>query len=463
MFNLDEFKKAMSNSGVYRCAASFFWISLSYNAVRNVPVSKMAITDMQQKLFSSFDHYPVSMPIVIAIPTRTYDVSSHLGALRRVSPEEPEHAMIFAMSGALDAASDEEIEEMKTFLLSVPFEFRLLPTESQSYFHQINMRESLSIAFAASARSNLQRVFELMGLRAKHGGTAPPAEIARIWNADVKMSKLSEAVTGDFARHAITVWDNLLLHPRVRAHILRAEEEWGKEAPFNSVYKLAAISSKSAGDPELAEWCCAAISDLARQHLIPMDEFSIRNLSGSKHKPGILDLVALKRTLLSYLLTSFLDQIASEDTKKSLKKLGSHADARKAFGNPSAPLKPEWFSVLPKSGLLLCTMILDSVYNIKYDNQLRNILSRSRTISAEALVSEKPMSDVMDDIRAAACEEGFYIPVGSKKDITSHEHVTREHVTTMMMHISLCMHACLSAHVRMCMPECTLLEGVAQR
>ena len=142
----------------------------------------------------------------------------------------------------------------------------------------------------------------------------------------------------------------------------KAEEEFGKRTPWDSVTKLEWVykkAGKSIHTRRRMIWALSAITDLVRCKMVTPGELSIGGLSGAKRGGrGMLDLVLLKLDLLDALLVHQADKVGlSADSKCKLRTVyvavrqTVHHDCR----GPSAE---SWSSVCPcnvcvqRSGLL---------------------------------------------------------------------------------------------------------------
>ena len=228
VFNEQKWSDAMAaRVPEYQCAGSFFWIDLGYNAVPDIPVSQAAIRHFSDQILNAGK---LPFPTTIAIPGPSYDVKAHLGKLKRVSPEEPEMAMIFALDNSLRMdGSYDNAEKVKTILLSMTLEFKVLATPEACFLCQVNLREYITGLFTVAARSAVQRIIELMLFRDRQKTKMSASDLALKWIDEVKMASISEKVTADFVRQAQAVYDNLFKNGQTFDIIMAAEQEWGKQ------------------------------------------------------------------------------------------------------------------------------------------------------------------------------------------------------------------------------------------
>ena len=105
VFVEEVFRAAMSTAGTYDASCNLFWLNLKWSAAPKVPVNRSSVDRLKERLFSNgpqrFDKVTV-----VAVGE---DLVVNRGNLRRVSPEEPEHAFIFALSDAISRGESHEV------------------------------------------------------------------------------------------------------------------------------------------------------------------------------------------------------------------------------------------------------------------------------------------------------------------------------------------------------------------
>lgn len=72
-----------------------------------------------------------------------FDPMAHKGSLLRVSPEEPIHAWLLAVSRDIDSQVDQSVlDQWLHSALTVTFHFEVLQSEDEKYFRAANLREA---------------------------------------------------------------------------------------------------------------------------------------------------------------------------------------------------------------------------------------------------------------------------------------------------------------------------------
>ena len=325
-------------------------------------------------------------------------------------------------------SSDTNAERVKDILLSMTFEFKSLATPEACFLCQVNLREYIAGLFAVAARSAVQRIMELIGFRDRKKNKLAHNELANAWASEVSMSSISEKVTADFVRNATNVYDNLLKHADIARIIMTAEHEWGKQSPFDSVYKLAAVASKCTS-AEQSIWVCASIVDAVKNGFVQAGEFSVRMLSGKgAGNHGFIDLCLQKLWIYKYISTDFLSQHKfSSDTMSKIHEMSCHDNCRVLFGfKTQKAANMAWLGTLPESGWKLCTLVENVCYCTTYDTDLKTLAKDGKSV--REIMEEAPMKERLDELLEALENES------SKGGQTMQPSTTTED-TTIMSHI----------------------------
>ena len=100
------FKAAMSSAGTYDAACNLFWVNFKWSAAPKVPINRDSVKRLQSRMYGKGQPALFERPTVIAVAE---DLLVSKGNLRRVSPEEPEHAFLFALRDAIVAGESDEV------------------------------------------------------------------------------------------------------------------------------------------------------------------------------------------------------------------------------------------------------------------------------------------------------------------------------------------------------------------
>ena len=169
----------MKDKQDYLCGVNLLWADPLLSVTPAVPLIAGAILEIAETMFPNgpaglVDH-------VLTLKSGPLNK----GAALRVSPEEPQHAVIFKIAARIDEEAEEaELLEWKRVLLSFPGKFIHLDTDDDVYFHVTNAREKVKSAAAAISHKTSQIIFDIHGYRVKKEselGPLTPAAIAQFY------------------------------------------------------------------------------------------------------------------------------------------------------------------------------------------------------------------------------------------------------------------------------------------
>lgn len=99
----------MSTAKAYDASCNLFWLNLQWSPCPSVPINRSAVDMLRRVYFTKPSRFPT--PIVVAVPAggmTALEFHSTKGNLRRVSPEEIEHAFLLAVADAVIRGDSEE-------------------------------------------------------------------------------------------------------------------------------------------------------------------------------------------------------------------------------------------------------------------------------------------------------------------------------------------------------------------
>lgn len=129
-------------------------------------------------------------------------------------------------------------------------------------------------------------------------------------------------------------------------------------------------------DPEKIAWVFNAIRDQIDRKLMQPKDLTERQLMGSKGGRGLIDLFLLKRDLLKYLTTTWLDELKmpSDMKAKAPEVLASHKSYAQHMSpiEGAQPVQMTWRRTWSQSSILAMALIEDLVYGDGNDTALRS-------------------------------------------------------------------------------------------
>ena len=397
-------KQALEGKGSYTCGANLLWIDLLVSITPNVPVNEASIQKGMDKYFPSPDiNWELGKVVIGVLPAQLDVLAEGKTAptgLRLLSPEEYLHSFVLKVADRVRAAASMgELKSWANLMLSLPVTFQLAASQEKLYFSGISIRENYGTGFDLLFRSTVQRIYELAIYRDSQTAKMTYKEVAQKWKSSVTFSTITEE--GDakdwssFVEVALSVYDRCLKHPVVQRLILDAEEKWGKQTPWDSVYKLETLVSKcgkpsgradTAGPLDRMAWVIRRVHDFLDSEQLQRTALSVRNLSGKGlfgHK-GTADLLVYKYGLgvyiKDYLEGSVLDATQKAEIRNVFR---DHETYRASFGSPGRMAEHDlsWMGALCKPARTACSVLKQLVYTTEYDAKIKRMMTSGALVA----------------------------------------------------------------------------------
>ena len=126
--------------------------------------------------------------------------------------------------------------------------------------------------------------------------TPPPPPHPEAYQEKGALSPVTEKVTESYVDCAMTVHQRALSVPEVRAIVFEAEDRFGVNTPFDSLYKIESIIKRAKSAENIHYVCDYIYSNFQQEQLTTI---SVRDLTGKGHGgKGLVDLALFKRDLL---------------------------------------------------------------------------------------------------------------------------------------------------------------------
>ena len=143
---------------------------------------------------------PSTFPFEVTLAVADVNTDVVLGAMQRVSPEEPCHQAILSVSEAINKkVGDAILHKWRNLLLNVPTNFVIVSVGLNRYWMAINLREEIAENFTTLVRSLKQRIHEIFGFKLDQekatGGTVSNNTLALQYKKNMKYAKGTEHVT----------------------------------------------------------------------------------------------------------------------------------------------------------------------------------------------------------------------------------------------------------------------------
>ena len=385
-----------------------------------MPVNEASVRKSVDKYFPSPDiNWEVGKVVIGILPAQLEVLAEGKDAptgLRLLSPEEYLHAFVLKVADRVRAgAAMGELMSWSNLMLALPVTFHLASTQEKLYFEGISIRENFGTGYDLLFRSAVQRIYELAVYRDSQSSKMTYKEVAQKWKSSVTFSTITEE--GDakdwtsFVESALSVYDRCLKHPGVQRLILDAEEKWGKQTPWDSVYKLEILVTKcakpcgradTAGPLDRMAWVIRCVHDFLDSDQLQRTALSVRNLSGKGlygHK-GTADLLVYKYGLGVYIKDHLEGSVLDATQKAEVRKVfQDHESYRAAYGNHGVMADHDlsWMGALCQPARTACKLLKDLVYTVEHDAKIKRMMTAG-ALAADWLDHEE-LSDLVTPLK----------------------------------------------------------------
>ena len=166
------YKASMKHTGSYECGGNLFWLNLRFSTCASVPYNFKAVDNLRSQFFGKTVDGKFPAALTIAMEPEAV-VNDSLGSLRCISPEEIVHSYIFHVAERIDAgATENELKMWRSAALNVTLIFEVHSSEDSRYWRNVNLREQFVGMYEVCARSQVQRIFELMSFKVRKEATS---------------------------------------------------------------------------------------------------------------------------------------------------------------------------------------------------------------------------------------------------------------------------------------------------
>ena len=146
----------------FTCGVNALWANPLQSVTPGVPLISTAIREL---MGSMFPNGPAQMEHPLVFRARP-DGTIKCGDALRVSPEEPQHALIIKIAERVAArAPESELKEWKRVLLSSPGRIAFFETDDDAYFHVTNARVKALTSARAMAHKTSQIIIDIWNFK----------------------------------------------------------------------------------------------------------------------------------------------------------------------------------------------------------------------------------------------------------------------------------------------------------
>ena len=144
----------------YKAGGTLFMQNLLWLPDHRVPIDPSKITAIQVY------YYPVANPpssnpfeCTIGVELNEENVMKHMGAMQRLSPEEPCHALLFSAQEAWNTKQpDDVLRRFRNLMLKIPHSFEAIPLGDDRFWRALNLREDFSKKYETLTRALRQKI-----------------------------------------------------------------------------------------------------------------------------------------------------------------------------------------------------------------------------------------------------------------------------------------------------------------
>ncbi len=392
-FNKEDFSSALSkDGGSYVCGINLAWLDLTWTATPGIPIRMAAVRQISNVVFEK--PRPIEQ-IHVAVPSRTFDVTQHKGALNRVSPEEITSAFIMAIARDINRKEpDEVVKEWKQHMRSTTCRFVVLPNQWKRYWYALARREEVDHIHRAVVRSCYQRVHEVVRMMERMRQkipesqvTAPRVEAEYKTNLQNMNKNSSAAITTNFVDVAMTVAKRMLAVPEI-AQILQKMDESAAENPdffnpFNSHTRLQAMIDKCKRKDALL-WCLQATEYKCKQGcLTNLSASDIKGTAASGNR-GLFDLFLFKKQMRDMLVAKGRSMFADDTVHWIHNTVCKHMESFATWAEQEATRDLTWRVGRKPSEIMWLNLLIEVVFGSSYDAPLK-LAIKSRQNAEETL------------------------------------------------------------------------------
>ena len=154
----------LKGDNVFKCAGNFMWIDHTWLVNHRVRMNIGNIKYLMKTKFK-YDEPPKTSPYRAVIGL-TPDQDAAAGGLQRLSPEEIDHAVLFAIELAIEkGVGDGILRSWLAFIRSYPMQFEVIDEGDDRMWRGQNVREEMVDIGETVKRSVTDRIQDVAGLK----------------------------------------------------------------------------------------------------------------------------------------------------------------------------------------------------------------------------------------------------------------------------------------------------------
>ena len=240
----------LATGNAFKVGGNFMWIEHTWLCNHRVPINAGNVKYLRKTKFK-YDAPPKASPYRAVIGL-TLDQDASAGGLQRLSPEEIDHSILFAIEEAIEKnVGDGILRAWLAFIRSYPMQFEVIDEGDDRMWRGQNIREELVDLGETVKRSVTQRIQDVAGLKQEKenetGQTYSSDKMAKLFQSNLNLARSSEVISTAFVDSAITISKRVLCFPENQEKLDWCDEhfvETAKNHPFTSIYALQALCDR---------------------------------------------------------------------------------------------------------------------------------------------------------------------------------------------------------------------------
>lgn len=387
-FNDEDAKRALQvgGAGRYRAGCNLLSHDILFSPTHRVPINKSQINEVRD-YWLPLDNPPdvFAFDVVVAVDASevTADappLSSKFGSLQRLSPEEPVHALLFAVADAIARPVDDALlQKWLQLMLKISFTFEVVAVGEDRFWRSMNLREEQVEKGIIQSRSARQRVFDVAGYKLEQerlkGMTLGADKIARMYQMNVKYARGQEPVSSSFVDVAVTTYNRLFTNECAARVLEWCDENLFEKHPFSSVYAYQAIIDRAKTHGGIA-WATEGLVDGLRNGYVDCGELTVCKLRDRKR--SYIEVLMLKHAVKGEILRGWLDDLKfPQMCKERIREVFASFDSvrSKLSPHPGAPeVDVTWLAMWPKSAQAAVELLEDLIFRSGFDARYKDRL-----------------------------------------------------------------------------------------
>ena len=270
--------------------------------------------------------------MVICVDAADSDVMSQKGAMQRLSTAEPVFAVLLSVAEAVQevqagTAEESVLLQWRKCLLTTTFAFEVVPAGEPRFWRAQNLRQGLIEVGLVAQLSVRQWIYDVVGFKfAKEKeigrGTTPAAQLAKLYNDNVRWAGSCEPLSDSFIDQAVTVYKRILGVPEARACLEWAEENMLTTYPWRNMKALHAIVERCNASTKIV-WAIKGVTDLCRMQLLDRSALTASRLRNCRE--SYLEVLNLKHAIKKEIIDQWLPSAGFDmDKMARMQELGVH-------------------------------------------------------------------------------------------------------------------------------------------